>query len=417
MTEYTSSSQAIREYMTSRQRTAYWVQSHTPHQTEFYSPSVPPSVLDGFVPSSPSEAESSHSIPPRMVLRYGDGRPDIPIPPGEPIRSRSRRHEDSSSRTPISPHNPNHRQRSGSHGSSPLARSHHTHSRSSEQSPPAPEEIRVLPSRSGTNEGPRTSSSSHHTRSRSLPRPADLHSHAEGFVPPPVLPQVPQVPLHTPAPAPHPSAWHSYSGRHHKQPPSIVYAPSHHSRTHYAPPAMYNYPPQMGPNGMIYSHSAPVNYKQFAHDMASAPYPHHMVHPSHVRQDASSGMGRGSLTNHDRTGSLSARHGAHLSASSSSSSVSTEESGGTYYVLPHQGQKVHIITPSPQRSVETATSTTRSPTSPTFRKPFLQRLFSFARFPSVASSKASFTGRGRRLKRRHSTGGSAQSRHGMEHDQ
>jgi hypothetical protein len=323
MTEYTTSSQAIREYMSSRERTAYWVQSHKPSETEFYSPSVPPSVLDGFVASPPSEAESSHSVPPRMVLRYGDGRPDIPIQSTEPIRSRSRRREDSSSRSPISPHSSSNRQRSGSHGSSPLARSYHTPSRSSERSPPSPEEIRILPSQ--PTEGPQPSSSSHHARSRSLPRTTDLHSHAEAFVPPPV----PQVPLHPPAPQP--SAWHHYSGRSHKQPPSIVYAPSHHSRTHYAPPAMYHYPPQMGPNGMIYSHSAPINQKQFMASAAAA-YPHNIVHSSHG--------GRGGLG--DRARSSSGRR-RDFSPSSSSSSISSDESAGTYYVLPHQGQKVHII--------------------------------------------------------------------------
>jgi hypothetical protein len=332
MTEYTTSSQAIREYMTSRERTAYWVQSHTPNEIAFYSPSVPPSVIDGLVSSPPSEAESSRSVPPRMILRYGDGRPDIPIQPSEPIRSRSRRREDSSPTSPTTPHNPKYRQRSGSHGSSPLARSHHTSSRS-DRSPPVPEEIRVLPSR--PDNGPQPSSSSHQPRSKSLPRTADLRSRAEAA--PPLPP--PQIPSHGLAHAPHPPAWHPYSGRPPKQPPSIVYAPSHQTRTHYAPPAMLHYPPQMGPNGMIYSHSAPVNQSQFARGMTSAPYPHSAARPSH-RENVWPGRGRDDVTNHDQMRSLSARRGA---ASSSSSSLSSAESGGTYYVLPHHGQKVHII--------------------------------------------------------------------------
>ena len=335
MTEYTTSSQAIREYMTSRERTAHWVQSHSPN--EFYSPSVPPSVIDGFVPSPPSEVESSLSTPPRMVLRYPDGRPDVPIQPLEPIHPRSRRREDSSSRSPVSPNNPNYRQRSGSHSSSPLAQSQHTASRSSERSPPSPEEIRVLPSRAG--DGPR-SSSSHNTRSKSLPRPSDLDLHGDAFAPPPVPPPVPQAPFHAPSVAPHPPAWHSYRGRPHKQPPAIVYAPSHHSRTHYIPPTMYHYPPQMGPNGMIYSHSAPVNQTRIPQNMSSAPYQHNMAHPSHIQRGPLAGRGRDGLTNQDRARSLSARRRAD---SSSSSSLSSDESGGTYYILPHQGQKVHII--------------------------------------------------------------------------
>jgi len=144
-------------------------------------------------------------------------------------------------------------------------------------------------------------------------------------------------------------------------------------------------------------------------------------------------MSRGGVANYDRTRSSSARRGARFSPSSSSSSLSSEQSGGTYYVLPNEGQKVHVIvshnisglsygfltfrqSPSPERSVETATSTTRSHTTPlsaTFKKPFLQRLFSFARFSSVVSSRASSTGRGRRLQRRHSTGGSVRPRPGV----
>jgi hypothetical protein len=326
--------------MTSRERTAHWVQSHNPN--EFYSPSAPPSVIDGFVTSPPSEAESSLSVPPRMVLRYPDGRPDVPIQPLEPIHPRSRRPEDSSSRSPVSPHSSNNRQRSGSHSSSPLAQSYHTASRSSERSPPSPEEIRVLPSHA--NERPHPSSSSHHGRSKSLPRTADLRSHGDAFAPPPVPPVAPQAPFHPPSLAPQPPAWHSYRGRPHKQPPAIVYAPSHHSRTHYTPPTMYHYPPQMGPNGMIYSHSAPVKQTQIPHNMASAPsgYQHNMVHPSHIRGGPLAGRSRGDLANQDRSRSLSARRRA-TNPSSSSSSLSSDESGGTYYILPHQGQKVHII--------------------------------------------------------------------------
>ncbi|KAF8891376.1 hypothetical protein BD779DRAFT_1670985 [Infundibulicybe gibba] len=60
MTEYTTSSQAFREYMSSRERTAYWVQHHSPEETAFYSPSAPPSEFDGLSPVS--EAESVRSF-------------------------------------------------------------------------------------------------------------------------------------------------------------------------------------------------------------------------------------------------------------------------------------------------------------------------------------------------------------------
>jgi hypothetical protein len=150
---------------------------------------------------------------------------------------------------------------------------------------------------------------------------------------------VPQVPLHAPPFAPQPPAWHPYGSRPHKQPPAIVYAPSHHSRTHYVPPAIYHYPPQMGPNGMIYSHSAPVNKTQIPHNTAPASYPYNMVHSSHAREDRS---GRDGLTNQDQARSSSRRR-ADPSPSSSSSTLTSNASGGTYYILPHQGQKVHII--------------------------------------------------------------------------
>lgn len=84
MTEYTTSSEAVREYMTARERTALWVQTYTQDGADpsFVSPSSPPSAIsDSDAPSygPDSDDESSHSVPPRMVLRYGDGRPDIPI--------------------------------------------------------------------------------------------------------------------------------------------------------------------------------------------------------------------------------------------------------------------------------------------------------------------------------------------------
>ncbi|GLB34596.1 hypothetical protein LshimejAT787_0201610 [Lyophyllum shimeji] len=434
MTEYTTSSQAVREYMTSRERTAYWVQSH--EETEFYSPSAPPSALDGWIPSSPvSEAESSHSVPPRMVLRWGNGVPDVPIPnSAEPHRSGRSRHRrgGSGSRSPTStttstdfPHH--HRTRSGS---APLAHSGLHHSNAyAEYAPPAPEEIRVLPSHGPPLPHP---SSSSQPRSKSLPRSTEFSSQTRAPGRPGPMPRTrtpyphgpsqgptPPGPVAQPAPfAPQP--WHPYAqGRpqHHtqKQPPAIIYAPSHtSSRPRYAPPAMYHHPPQMGPNGMIYSHSAPVHSS--THHGHGAGLPSTMVPPSHtlarLREEehhAGTWSGRSNKRGgHHQTRSLSLVP-PPLSPASSSSSLNSGESGSTYYVLPSAGQKVHVISPSPPRSIGTATSTTRSPISPLKKAPFLQRLFSFAGKFSVASStKASSTAggtTGRRLQRRHSTGG------------
>ncbi|KAF7791706.1 hypothetical protein EIP86_002730 [Pleurotus ostreatoroseus] len=87
MTEYTTSSEAIREYLTARDRTVDWVSRHFQYgpEDDFMSPSAPPTELDDSeAPSygpSDSDDESTHSLPPRMILRWGDGRPDIPIAP------------------------------------------------------------------------------------------------------------------------------------------------------------------------------------------------------------------------------------------------------------------------------------------------------------------------------------------------
>ena len=108
MTEYTTSSEAIREYLTARERTARWVQQHYAPDIELLSPSYPPSMLsDSDAPSyGPSESEaSSHSTPPRMLLRWTDGRPDMPIPSGSSnhARSRSASHPHPSRHIPESP--------------------------------------------------------------------------------------------------------------------------------------------------------------------------------------------------------------------------------------------------------------------------------------------------------------------------
>ncbi|KAG5644043.1 hypothetical protein DXG03_009195 [Asterophora parasitica] len=398
MTEYTTSSQAMREYMTSRQRTAYWVQSH--EETEFYSPSAPPIALGDAVPPSPaiSVAESSGSIPPRMVLRFNNGQPDIPIPVSdESARSgrsqRRREHSGTrSSSTPRSPSAPSgqRRGRSGSHPSSPLAQSF---PHDSDQYPgQAPEEIRILPSLGSAGPIPSTAGQ---PRSRSLPRsPAEPPSH-RGAPPLPGPMPMPRSPLRTRTPYPHlstsasrqgslppaphsapptqetftPEPWHPYaqSGRpppltHQKQPPAIIYAPSHlTSRPRYAPPAIYSHPPQMGPNGMTYSHSAPVHSATQQAQQGHIPsnLPSTMVPPAltlaqvreqemEIEQRGGAWKGRTAQLKygygHDRARSLSlVPHPPPLRRSPSSSSLGSRDSEGTYYVLPADGQKVHVI--------------------------------------------------------------------------
>ncbi|KAI0365793.1 hypothetical protein BV20DRAFT_1027465 [Pilatotrama ljubarskyi] len=187
MTEYATDPEAIQEFLTARDRTANWVNVHA-GGINFVSPSSPPSIIsDSDAPSyGPSESDSSstHSTPPRMVLRYPDGRPDVPISSdGVPSPTSSRRSHtygpQSSSRHT--------RSRSGSHAPPPAAEvppasapryaqtlpyatgSRYAQSTHPHITPPrSPESIRVLPSRQP--EEPQSpvrvsaSNSSHHSR-------------------------------------------------------------------------------------------------------------------------------------------------------------------------------------------------------------------------------------------------------------
>ncbi|KAI0783724.1 hypothetical protein C8Q75DRAFT_795268 [Abortiporus biennis] len=310
MTEYTTSSDAIREYMSARERTAHWVESHAHHQDAiFLSPSSPPSVLsdsDGmsYGPSD-SDAASSHSLPPRMVLRYEDGRPDVPISndysPSHHAHSRSKRHGHSGSPTSQSPSYNSHHS------------SHHSRSRSGHQAPVPPTEVPVLQSQSlsyATIPAPprpesivilpsRESEDSTHSSGRAAPPvqaaapSVDAHSRAPTLqtvhADPQIVPQgtyaqpsvhpsaSPRSRQHSHAPThdersrhggsvrshhtAHPSdpshgvshhgSSHSHSRSHVTSqlpysfnPPAIIYAPSSdHSRSHYAPPAIVYSPP------------------------------------------------------------------------------------------------------------------------------------------------------------------------------
>ena len=82
MTEYATDPEVIQEFMNARDRTTNWVHVHS-HGINFVPASSPPSMVsDEDAPSygpSESDASSSHSLPPRMLLRYDDGRPDVPV--------------------------------------------------------------------------------------------------------------------------------------------------------------------------------------------------------------------------------------------------------------------------------------------------------------------------------------------------
>ncbi|KAE9409610.1 hypothetical protein BT96DRAFT_931768 [Gymnopus androsaceus JB14] len=348
MTESQVSPQDIEQFYSSQHRVRDWITRHADHV--FTSPNNPPSELDDqdALSSPPSDVESSHSIPPRLMLRYPDGR-ETPIPHAHKD-SHSTLGRDSRSRSnPL--HSSHQRSRSGSSPASPPALDHR---RESEQlRSHSPEEIHVLPSAS--DETSPLPSGSHHSRSRSLPRDAFSPSHNHDPMPtsssshhntygvtsgmpmqtemtPPIIPLLPSPGPHAglartqPAPAP----WHSYaapvragpmmppSREHFKHnPPSIVYAPSHNSHTNYHPPAILSYRPTTGPNRIFYSHSVPPAQAQ----IANAGYP--SVHGSRAPQEER-------IHRHKRSSESrpsSSRHRDRSAGSSKSKSTSGRKSG------------------------------------------------------------------------------------------
>ncbi|THU81504.1 hypothetical protein K435DRAFT_472016 [Dendrothele bispora CBS 962.96] len=316
MTESHISPSDIQQYWTSRDRVKNWVQANV--DAVFSSPNAPPTELDDIegLSSPPSEAESSHSLPPALMLKYPDGR-EVPIPrarmnPSLAAPGSKNSHSSSSkSRLPIDPSS-SHRSRSGSHPSGRSGRYPDLNEREKLRSH-SPEEIRILPSESQTQSGsdqahrvPTHISSQQHSRSRSLPRnvfsPASqdhdpMPNSTQGYAPyhspsnshhsntsPVQLQHTPQlmathgppvglarsqpIPWHGPYPPNGMRQDYSSPSREHfkHSPPSIVYAPSpNRSTSNYQPPMIFSYPPNVGPNGMMYSHSVPPTHIRHPH--------------------------------------------------------------------------------------------------------------------------------------------------------
>ncbi|KAF9075191.1 hypothetical protein BDP27DRAFT_1315658 [Rhodocollybia butyracea] len=353
------STQDLEQFYSSQARVRNWVSTHAEHA--FTSPNIPPSELDDdqdALSSPPSDAESSHSVPPRLVLRYPDGR-EFPIPhPTHPAGSPKELRSNSSRLT--SNTSSHQRSRSGSTPSStPVLNGDHRREREKLRSN-SPEEIHILPSASDESAPPLPSSSHHtHSRSRSLPR--DAFSPSRDHDPMPVapsnhhtashrgrtyeMPEPPVIPV-MPSPVPHPgmartqpapTPWHPYgsgvrrgpmvppSRDHFKHnPPSIVYAPSNNSHTNYHPPAILSYRPTAGPDRIFYSHSVPPDQAQ----IANAGYP--STHGSHAypqeervhrhkrssesrHRDRSAGSGKSGKSNKSKstTGRKSGRDRSH----------------------------------------------------------------------------------------------------------
>lgn len=457
MTEYSVSSQFIRDWENSQHRTHNWVSRLPP---ELYSPTASRSDLDADEDdglSEPSDVESSHSIPPKLMLRYPDR--DIPIPHVQDGPGLRRYGSQRSRGTPTSPVSSSQSPPQGSHsgasrsGSDARSRGTSGRSRGHESREqfisPLPEEIRILPSL--PIDGAR--SSSQHTRSRSLPRDAFATPQIHDPLPTPHSGGIISQPLYSPMP-PHPSPislrrpthtpqisfqqqspWHSYGTKggqpfppHKHQPPSIVYAPSHQSRhPHYQPPVVLSHPPNIGPNGMIYSHSAPVNPTQYPPARAT-PFPSAVASSapsSAVGHQRSHSRGRSQRSSHrsGRHSRSSTRRGAPSPARSDSDGNGSDTSGGTYYVIPSGRQKVHVIVRGltdlklkklsdivlqrpPELTMSGSSASTKSPTTPSsarsIKPSFFQRLFTGFKTSSHSSKASSDTTR--RLHRRHSTG-------------
>ncbi|PFH51716.1 hypothetical protein AMATHDRAFT_2817 [Amanita thiersii Skay4041] len=396
-----------REFTTAHERTAYWVQSHSPNDVAFYSPSAPPSELGVFIPSPPSDASSSHSLPPKMVLKYDDGR-YIPIPPADHLHESSRS-ANGRSTTDSRHHHHHHHHHHHKHSASPETHSRKYHPRNSAD---GPEEIRVLPSvdkvqRHQHHAQPMQRSNGQHAKDESRTQPYSQqhysirspsgsygHSHPRGSA---ARSQPPQPEL---------SSWHRSGAYPHPVSPNAA-----GQYPLYPAPNGLFFPPQIGPNGVIYSHSAPVPSIRHGHPISPV-YPHapapgnrHAVHDNHIMAERDDRSRTVSLTG------LGPNMRPYVINRSNTSLSGSEGSGDTYFVAPSRDpRKGQVSDPSPRQSVVTATSS-HSPTTPSSaasgKRPFFQRLFGFAnKFSHGGSSKASSVSGGRKVRRRHSTGGS-----------
>ncbi|KZP10874.1 hypothetical protein FIBSPDRAFT_1051086 [Athelia psychrophila] len=426
MTEYTSSPDAVQEYMTAKDRTARWIRHNPPSPSGFLSPSAPPTELSPEFDynDAQTDVESVRSVPPKMVLQFGDGRANIPIShwhynaAGEPLPM-PRSKDASRSQPPrgaASSHQRSHSEqpqlRPGSRFGGPI------NTATSYQ----PEEIRVLPSQMKEP----VPSNAQRQRSKSQPRGAPPVPYGASYRPDPyprpatVEPAPPLAysqshPMYRPRDAyasryaedlPH----HHHHHHHHQQP-----QPQQHQYHSRAPPGpAFNYAP--APQAKNYYPSANNGHQPH---VAFGPIPPGSRYPQPgATPFPSAHRGLGAVTEdmlpprsksaapRERAWSR-ARKGSRLARTPSQSSL---ESASTYYVAPNQGQKVKIM--APERSAYTAKSTTQYPSPPqsaTSKRPFFSRFFGFGqkgdKSPSSNSNPPSrASSERRRLQRRHSTG-------------
>ena len=235
--------------MTTYDRTAYWVQTLSTGDPTLYSPSVPPSEMDYYLSSPPSEAGSTHSIPPRMILRYDDGRPDFPIPhAGERHGRHGGRGYDTVD--PRSYHGARHRGRQHSNSYANPSFVDVQPRRHDRGMHGGPEQIRVLPA--ATPHGV--------PRSRSQPRSYD-----------PAMGPVPQTIHPLPPSGSYVPVSHGYQRPpKHSRPEGHAYGSPGTSHTPYPPANGFHHNSHFGPNSVIYSHSAPPVLMHQGHSSATA---------------------------------------------------------------------------------------------------------------------------------------------------
>ena len=283
MTEYTTDPEAIAHYLAARTRTANWVDSIS--GKALVAPSAAPSLVsdtDDGLSSQDSDAESSHSLPPRMVLRYPDGRPDVAVSANKSSSSWPPKPTGTTTPTYHS-----HRSHPGSHGHHPSNPNIHSRAHSNVAPlyviPPPhpianhPETIHVRPTPPSpiipqSNSNPYFSSDPHNNSS-STNRSRSMRSSR----PPPLPLQM----IYPPPPVP---SSHSHSapvsptheGFQPTQPPPPLPQPVHPV---VAPPPMYGFPstsspqepPQVAPPTGSRRHSRTHSYS------SNHSHPHHPV--------------------------------------------------------------------------------------------------------------------------------------------
>jgi len=340
MTEHTASPEPIKISGASDARIAHWVDTHIPYNGQFRSPDSPPSVVEEVeLASHHSDEGSSHSLPPKMVLKYSDGRGEIPIShwhyPHYPHRDPHYRAPAPRSR-PQTPH-----QRSKSamgHRPPPPIYPLAPEELDYES---APEDIQVLPA--APNAQPHRVTGSYRPRRSSEPyrdptQPPPTRDVADVYDSPP--PRYVTHTLNVPASVTHSHPQHirdPYNYHHPSHPhsrgnrpsPSIVYAPGdYHNTDHFAPP-MIVHAPHKAP-GVNYTGPSPNGFPQYPR-ITTKPYP-----PVH---------GQLGLLPEERRGPRGPRPKEDLRASPISKSTSGS-SNSTYYVLPNAGQKIKVLVSS-----------------------------------------------------------------------